>query len=317
MSEGFKKHFNASTMNGRANVAKVTYATMALLYIVYRIRRRSGKKSGAGGGMLADGSCSCDKERDPSAGGHDSDTGFYEIDPECGSCRERSERAMSEYDREQQRRSAAKARQDDQCRSEPPPPPPSSSPPASGGAAAPRRKCPCENPHRKVEGALKSSSNDTRAFMQRQQQEQQQQRAFKYQSPQEADEVRPASELVGQVHGAVYRVLSGVFNAVMGGGSAESSTATAASQTEKERQASGGACNCLDAAAAPLAADQADAQDDEEAVNAARYEAMDCECCCDSAPVVDEVQAQPEDGANFGCYNEGYASGMFFGQEDD
>ncbi|SPP78475.1 uncharacterized protein LOC117580935 [Drosophila guanche] len=313
MSEGFKKHFNATTVNGRANVAKATYATMALLYVVYRIRRRSGKKPAEGGGsdggsILADGSCSCDKEREPAG-----DSGFYETDPECGSCRERSERAMTEYDREQQRRSAAKARQENknECKSDPPPPSSSggAGAGAGAGAATPRRKCPCDNPHQK------SSSNEAKAYMQRQQQ-----RSYGYQFPQDTDDVRPASELAAQVHGAIYSVLSGIYNSVMGRGSAE--TATTAT-TAKQRQASGGG-NCVDTAAG-----QAPPQaGDEEDVNCSRYEAMDCECerrtnprCCDAPS--DEGRAPPEDGASnnrseqpppYGCYDEGYNAGLFFGQ---
>ncbi|XP_015041305.2 uncharacterized protein [Drosophila pseudoobscura] len=297
MSEGFKKHFNASTMNGRANVAKVTYATMALLYIVYRMRRGSGKKPKDGSGMLADGSCSCDQKSPPE--GHDSDTGFYETDPSCGSCRERSERAMSEYDREQQRRSAAKARQDhsDECRAEPPSPPSSSSPPGSGGVATPRRKCPCENPHRKSIYDMKSSRNDTRSFMQRQHQH----------DAQDADDVRPASEIVGQVGGAVYRVLSGVFNAVMGGESSVTSTTSPpkSQRNQEERRA-----------------DQADhTQNEDGEVTAVGYEPMDCECglntplkprtgprCCESPTGANEGQAQPEDAQYNDSYNDGYAS---------
>ncbi|XP_004520384.1 uncharacterized protein LOC101462087 isoform X2 [Ceratitis capitata] len=37
----FNKIFNSTTITGRANVAKATYASIALLYLYYRVRKRS------------------------------------------------------------------------------------------------------------------------------------------------------------------------------------------------------------------------------------------------------------------------------------
>ncbi|EDW05851.1 uncharacterized protein LOC6585377 [Drosophila mojavensis] len=110
MADGFKKYFNGSTMSGRANVAKATYATLALVYLFYRVRR--------GKGQPAEGkeppNCSCDekKKQMKDASGRD-----------CSVCRERKPR-------------------EDRCSKEPPPPPP---PSASGKCEPPkRRKCPCD-----------------------------------------------------------------------------------------------------------------------------------------------------------------------------
>ncbi|XP_054087872.1 uncharacterized protein LOC105208701 [Zeugodacus cucurbitae] len=36
----FNKMFNSTTITGRANVAKVTYASFALFYIIHRLRKR-------------------------------------------------------------------------------------------------------------------------------------------------------------------------------------------------------------------------------------------------------------------------------------
>ncbi|XP_067634680.1 uncharacterized protein [Eurosta solidaginis] len=41
----FRKMFNSETNTGRANVAKATYGTLALLYIIHRLRKRSTKSS--------------------------------------------------------------------------------------------------------------------------------------------------------------------------------------------------------------------------------------------------------------------------------
>ncbi|XP_017465589.1 PREDICTED: uncharacterized protein LOC108358657 [Rhagoletis zephyria] len=37
----FHKLFNSETITGRANVAKATYASFAVLYIMHRLRKRS------------------------------------------------------------------------------------------------------------------------------------------------------------------------------------------------------------------------------------------------------------------------------------
>ncbi|KAI8034195.1 uncharacterized protein LOC128264771 [Drosophila gunungcola] len=136
MADGFKKYFNGTTINGRANVAKATYGTIALLYVIYRLRRGSGKSSGE----LASGKCSCESDHEAPLNG---DIGVYGVDPDCSVCRERSERAMTEYDREQQRRAAG--HDEEGCRDDPPPPPPPSSGGSGGaGSAPPCNKCPCE-----------------------------------------------------------------------------------------------------------------------------------------------------------------------------
>ncbi|XP_030381111.1 ATP synthase membrane subunit DAPIT, mitochondrial-like [Scaptodrosophila lebanonensis] len=58
MAQGFNKYFNSTTINGRANVAKVTYASIALFFIYLRMRR--GSKS-APPPSADDSSCSCEK----------------------------------------------------------------------------------------------------------------------------------------------------------------------------------------------------------------------------------------------------------------
>jgi len=187
-------------------VAKATYATLALLFIFYRMRR--GSKSSS---ELASGKCSCESDQDPSV---NSDIGAYGVDPDCSVCRERSERAMTEYDREQQRRSAGE--DDGGCRDDPPPPPP---PPASGASgSAPRRKCPCEEQQRRAEGSVKHSSNSNSSSSSSRARNQQIQPPYQYHqyTQPEPEQVRPASQVMGQVHDAFYRVLRGVVGAVLG-----------------------------------------------------------------------------------------------------
>ncbi|XP_068159905.1 uncharacterized protein [Drosophila tropicalis] len=214
MAEGFKKHFNSSTIRGRANVAKATYGTFALIYLIYRVRRGSGKTPPTDEERRSESSCNCDKPREPI----EPDSGVFEADPECAACRERAERAMTEYDQEQQRRSA-KAQEEEEhegCNGHsnpPPPPPPSESPPpppSSGEAegGTPRRKCPCSE--RKHESPV--SASQTRARFQHPQPQHQY-------ATSDIQQARPVSALIGQVHEAVYQALRTVVSVVMSGAS--------------------------------------------------------------------------------------------------
>ncbi|KAH8260752.1 hypothetical protein KR026_003480 [Drosophila bipectinata] len=252
MAEGFKKYFNGTTINGRANVAKATYGTLALLYIVYRMRKGGSKQQS----QLASGKCHCENESDTAP---HSDPGIYEVDPDCSVCRERSEKAMTEYDKEQQRRSAHE--DDDGCRDDPPPPP-------SGGH--PRRKCPCEEPSRRVEGSVKHSShhitgNSSESYKARGQQFQtpyQYQQRYSQTSAAgqaEAEQLRPTSALVGQVHDAVYRVFRGVVGAMFGG-----STTSAGSGDKAEGQTPRGAGLASDPSATSQSSSVLEEQEDEE-----------------------------------------------------
>ncbi|EDW75383.1 uncharacterized protein Dwil_GK19721 [Drosophila willistoni] len=216
MAEGFKKHFNSSTIRGRANVAKATYGTFALIYLFYRVRRGSGKTPPTDDERRSESSCNCDRPREPI----EPDSGVFEADPECAACRDRAERAMTEYDQEQQRRSAKAQEEEDHegCNGHsnpPPPPPPSESPPpppsSSGGAedgTPPRRKCPCSE--RKQESPLNASQTRAR-FQQPQPQH--------HYATSEIQQARPVSALIGQAHEAVYQALRTVVSVVMSGAS--------------------------------------------------------------------------------------------------
>ncbi|KAH8235558.1 hypothetical protein KR032_002502 [Drosophila birchii] len=223
MAEGFKKYFNGTTINGRANVAKATYATLALLYIFYRMRRGSGKSQS----QLASDTCSCDADTEPMPHG---DTGIYGTDQDCAVCRDRSERAMSEYDREQRRKAGA---EDNGCRDDPPPPPPS-----NGGSATarPRAKCPCEDSSKRVNGAVKNSNNSSqsRAWSHQLQPPNQYQQHFQqHVAPASSEQENPVSELMEHVHDAVTRVVRGVVTAVLGG-AAVSTTGSSSSVGEAQ-----------------------------------------------------------------------------------
>ncbi|EDW66271.1 peroxynitrite isomerase THAP4 [Drosophila virilis] len=180
-SEGFKKYFNSTTMNGRANVAKATYATLALVYLFYRVRRGKDQPPAAKEPTFEP-SCSCD-EKLPN-----SEIIVEPPDRDCAVCRERRPR-------------------DDGCNghSEPPPPPP----PASSAPA--RRKCPCEDPHRHLDSG---KPQHTQHPLTQQQQQQQQQRQSCNAS--QLDEAHPARELISQMQEAASRVLRNVIGAVMG-----------------------------------------------------------------------------------------------------
>ncbi|XP_016971589.1 uncharacterized protein LOC108039177 [Drosophila rhopaloa] len=309
MAEGFKKYFNGTTINGRANVAKATYATIALLYIIYRLRRGSGKSSSE----LASGKCSCEADHDAPLNG---DIGVYAVDPDCSVCRERSERAMTEYDREQQRRAANE--DDDGCRDDPPPPPPSSSGSGGAGSAPPRRKCPCEETQRRAEGSLKHSSSRARG-----QQIQPPNQYQQYLQP-EPEQVRPASQLMGQVHDAFYRVLRGVVGAVLG---------TAAVNTS----GSGTAANAQAQAAAGAGSSTDEQEDEEERDDGQEYENGDetqlkrrtaPRSCVptsngqeNSAGQPEEMpreqaDAQPKEQAEYSAFSDGFASGLYFTSDE-
>nr|XP_016942106.2 uncharacterized protein LOC108019003 [Drosophila suzukii] len=313
MADGFKKYFNGTTINGRANVAKATYATLALLFIFYRMRR--GSKSSS---ELASGKCSCESDPDPSV---NSDIGAYGVDPDCSVCRERSERAMTEYDREQQRRSAGE--DDGGCRDDPPPPPP---PPASGASgSAPRRKCPCEEQQRRAEGSVKHSSNSNSSSSSSRARNQQIQPPYQYHqyTQPEPEQVRPASQVMGQVHDAFYRVLRGVVGAVLG--NAAVNTSGAGSATEASAQAAG------------VAVHPDELEDDE------RYDGQDYENS-DESPLKrrtaprscvptssggqenasgqpeevsrEQAGAQSEEQAEYNAFSDGFASGLYFTSDE-
>ncbi|XP_017066914.1 uncharacterized protein LOC108105028 [Drosophila eugracilis] len=294
MAEGFKKYFNGTTINGRANVAKATYATVALLFILYRMRRGSGKSS-----ELGNGKCSCDADQNPSV---NSDIGVYEVDPDCSTCRERAERAMTEYDREQQRRSAA---QDDEgCRDDPPPPP---SPPATGGAgSAPRRKCPCEERPRRTEGAVKHSSHISRARREHMQPPQQ----YHQYMQNEADHVRPVSQVMGQVHDAFYRVLRGVVGAVLGN-AAVSTSGTAADVPAQTVRVS------TDELEEDERDDGQDYENSEESPLKRRttprsFAASGSSQENASGQPEEQASVKPEERAEYSAFSDGFASGLYF-----
>ncbi|EDX16364.1 uncharacterized protein LOC6740258 [Drosophila simulans] len=301
MADGFKKYFNGTTINGRANVAKATYATLALLFIVYKLRRGSGKS-----GELASGKCSCESDHESSLNG---DIGVYGADPDCSVCRERSERAMTEFDREQQRRSAGE--DGNGCRDDPPPPPP---PPASGGSgSAPRRKCPCEEPQRRAEGAVKHSSHSSWA---RGQQIQPPNQYQQYAQP-EAEQVRPASQVMGQVHDAFYRVLRGVVGAVLG--NAAVSTSGTASDSPAQAAA-------VEVSRDELEEDERDDGQDDETPLKRRTAPRSCvpnggqENTSGQPEELGREQAddqpQAEEQAEYSAFSDGFASGMYFTSDE-
>ncbi|KAH8421439.1 hypothetical protein KR009_007891 [Drosophila setifemur] len=277
MADGFKKYFNGTTLSGRANVAKATYATLALLYIFYRM-----KKGAKPSPQLTSGKCSCEGDQDVGT-----DTGLYDVDPDCSVCRERSERAMTEYDREQQRKAASE--DDDGCRDDPPPPPPAS--PA-------RRKCPCEE-----STSLKHSSNSKvkgHKF----------QSPYQYQqhlphTPPEQEEDHLTSQLADQVSG-VYRVIRSYVGTLLGGSTAhiaavgeESSTAGAVKEEEREYETG------------------------EEVPLKRRTAPRSCVPTSDGGQQEEEEEqgeSDPRSGsqpqADYSGFSDGFASGLFFAAED-
>ncbi|XP_017052285.1 uncharacterized protein LOC108095629 [Drosophila ficusphila] len=307
MAEGFKKYFNGTTINGRANVAKATYATLALLFIIYRMRRGSGKSSGE----LASGKCSCESDHQSAL---DGDIGVYGVDPDCSVCREKAERAMSEYDREQQRRAAEE--DENGCRDDPPPPPPPSSSGGGGGGAgaAPRRKCPCEETQRRAEGAVKQSSNKVRG-----QQIQPPYQYHQYLQP-EGEPVRPVSEVMTQVHGAIYRVLRGVYGIVMGNAAVNTS-------------GGGGGGTAGDAQTAGVSADELEEEDERD--DGQEYENGDetplkrrtaprsCvptnsgqETSAGETEEAADADDQPKESAEYSAFSDGFASGLYFTSDE-
>ncbi|XP_016951760.1 uncharacterized protein LOC108025715 [Drosophila biarmipes] len=310
MADGFKRYFNGTTINGRANVAKATYATLALLFIFYRMRR--GSKSSS---ELASGKCSCESDQDPSVS---SDIGVYGVDPDCSVCRERSERAMTEYDREQQRRAAGE--DEGGCRDDPPPPPP---PPASGGAgSAPRRKCPCEEPQRRAEGAVKTSSHSTSSSSRVRNQQLQPPYQYQQYKQTEAEQVRPASQVMGQVHDAFYRVLRGVVGAVLG--NAAVNTSGAGSATEASAQAAGAGISS-DGLEDDERYDDQDYETSDESPLKRRNAPRSCVPTSggrESASGQPEEQsreqagAQSEEQAEYNAFSDGFASGLYFTSDE-
>lgn len=104
-------------------VAKATYATLALFYIIYRVRRKGAPPPPGEGD-----DCACDEAPQP-------EPSQTKPEKQCTVCRERRPKEF--------------------CLDEAPSTPPASSPPsppppAAGGAAPARRKCPCEDKPRQV-----------------------------------------------------------------------------------------------------------------------------------------------------------------------
>ncbi|EDV46809.1 uncharacterized protein LOC6550177 [Drosophila erecta] len=292
MADGFKKYFNGTTLNGRANVAKATYATLALLFIVYKLRRGSGKA-----GELASGKCSCESDHGSSLNG---DVGVYGVDPDCSVCRERADRAMSEFDREQQRRAAGE--DGNGCRDDPPPPPP---PPASGGSgSAARRKCPCEEPQRRAEGAAKHSSHSSRSGGHQIQPPHQYQQ---YTQP-EPEQVRPASQVLGQVHDAFFRVLRGVVGAILGNAAVNTSgTATYAPAQPV----------AVEVSRDELDDEEFDDDQDDEVPLKRRTAPRSCVPTRSQPKGQKQAGAQPQsdEQAEYSAFNDGFTSGLYFADE--
>ncbi|KAH8356892.1 uncharacterized protein LOC110181884 [Drosophila serrata] len=290
MAEGFKKYFNGTTISGRANVAKATYATLALLFILYRMRRGSSKQS-----QLASDTCSCDAEADPMPHG---DTGIYGTDPDCSVCRDRSERAMSEYDREQRRKAAA---EDNGCRDDPPPPPPSN---GGAGSSKPRAKCPCEDSQKRVNSALKNNSNSShsKAWSHQLQPPNQYRQHFQQQSaPTPSEQENPVGELIGQVHDAVSRVVRGVVGAVLGGAAVSttgsSSVGEAQSQSYYEQDE-----------------DEEEDEEEEEWDDGQAYGSRNNPLFCTPTSNNNGTSRPTEETAtdSYNAFSDGFASDMFF-----
>lgn len=247
------------------------------------MRRGSGKQP-----QLASDKCSCETESEPMPHG---DTGIYGVDPDCSVCRERSERAMTDYDREQQRRAA----EDDKCRDDPPPP----SPPTSGGAGA-RKNCPCEESPRRVNAALKhNSSSSSYAWGQQLQPPNQYQKHFQQHDASAAEQASPASELMGQVQDAVYRVLCSVFGAAAGGAAANTAGGTAG---ESQSQAQFGQDE--------QGEDEDEEEEEEEWNEGQEYEARTAPRFCVPTANNNASTRQPEEGAsdNYDAFSDGFAS---------
>ncbi|KAH8287058.1 hypothetical protein KR054_001338 [Drosophila jambulina] len=303
MAEGFKKYFNGTTISGRANVAKATYATLALLYIVYRMRRGSGKQS-----ELASDTCSCDAEADPMPHG---DTGIYGTDPECSVCRDRSERAMSEYDREQRRKAAA---EDNGCRDDPPPPPPSN---GGAGSSKPRAKCPCEDSQKRVNGALKnnsnssssssssSNSNNSRTWSHQIQPPNQYRQHFQQHAASTPKEQETSvSELMGQVHDAVSRVVRGVVGTVLGGAAVNTTGSSSVGEAQTLNQSY-------------YEQDEDEEEDEEEEWDdgqayGSRNNPLFCTPTANNTGPSKEEQEQDSANDSYNAFSDGFASDMFF-----
>ncbi|KAM8719727.1 hypothetical protein ACLKA7_005881 [Drosophila subpalustris] len=213
MADGFKKYFNGTTLNGRANVAKATYATLAVFYLLYRVRRSKGAPKDPKDAEPLDvkDQCSCDADKPESPVGYCDPRADAAVPPptapekDCAVCRDRSER----------RAAAGRA---EGCSDEPPPSPPPPPPPAGGQA---RRKCPCEDPHRHIETPKQTTH-----------QPQMRQDLVE-------DQVHPAREIIGHMQEAASRVLRNVIGAVLGDsvqcpGSAGASSASAAIYESEE-----------------------------------------------------------------------------------
>ncbi|XP_062138996.1 uncharacterized protein LOC133847787 [Drosophila sulfurigaster albostrigata] len=227
MADGFKKYFNGTTMHGRANVAKATYATLAVFYLLYRVRRSKGApKEELAGAEVEKGPCNCDVEKPEHPVGYcDPHAEPQPPEKHCSVCRDR----------------ASERRAREGCNGDPPPPPPPSSPPpppSSSATAAPRRKCPCEDPHRHIE-TPKPTTHQSHMQMP---------------SPQE-DQVHPAREIIGHMQEAASRALRNVIGAVLGDNSSADNSAAALYRDGEDTS--------VDAAAAAAAAAEARQMEDD------------------------------------------------------
>ncbi|KAH8386785.1 hypothetical protein KR093_002455 [Drosophila rubida] len=212
MAEGFKKYFNGTTISGRANVAKATYATLAVLYLLYRVRR--GKGTPKQQALAEKDQCSCDGEKPDPPNSYCEPSESQQPQKDCSVCR----------DRANERRP-----RDEGCKSDPPPPPPSS----GSSAGGPRRKCPCEDPHRHIETPKQTTHQSSMR-----------------QACQE-DQVHPAREIIGHMQEAASRALRNVIGAVMGD---PAISPAASGNSTKGLYEEENECNAAAAAAASAAA---------------------------------------------------------------
>ncbi|XP_033150321.1 actin cytoskeleton-regulatory complex protein pan-1 [Drosophila busckii] len=300
MAEGLKKLFNSNTTAGRANVAKATYATFALIYLFYRVRRGSGEKLSAD-----DPNCACDKEVTPPSAHAE-----QEAESNCAVCRDRES--------ERQRRAAR-----DEGGHDPPPPPP-----PSGGASAtpPRRKCPCEDSHRHVESTKQHIRHDQQAI----------QRPELDEPHLEASMVtsHAAREVMGHMQEAASRVLRNVIGAVLG-----DTSSSAANGVECDDGRTCSCCNAASTAVAS-SEEQNYAGSEYEANSTllSRHRRTAPRACVPNIageeqehPATPEVELpetpsptqtpmpnpQPQQQIRYPCFNDDFGSDMFYEDYDD
>ncbi|KAH8264698.1 hypothetical protein KR044_000870 [Drosophila immigrans] len=193
MAEGFKKYFNGTTINGRANVAKATYATLAVFYLLYRVRRGKAAASKEAVELAAEkDNCNCDDGKNAPNKHCEPQVEPQPPEKQCSVCRDRA--------------SERRAR-DEGSNNDPPPPPP----PTAGAGAAPRRKCPCEDPHRHIETPKPTTHQPPNV-----------------RSAPGEDQVHPAREIIGHMQQAATRALRNVFGAVIGESANASSSSSSA-----------------------------------------------------------------------------------------